>query len=60
MRFVTLLNVQFIAIVYSREINPSQVITNERLTSGRTQPVILLPRVFVRTYDDVIHLVDVV
>jgi hypothetical protein len=60
MRFVTLLNVQFIAIVSARALNQCQVITNERMTSYRTQPEILLPRVFVRTYDDVIHLVYVV
>ena len=55
-----LFNVQFIAIVYSRAMNLCQVITNERMTSYRTQPVILFTRVFVRTYDDVIHLVYVV
>ena len=60
MRFVTLLNVQFIAIVSARAMNQCQVITNERMTSYRTQPVILFTRVFVRTYDDVIHLVDIV
>ena len=60
MRFVTLLNVQFIAIVSARAMNQCQVITNERMTSYRTQSVILFTRVFVRTYDDVIHLVDIV
>jgi hypothetical protein len=53
---MTLLNVQFIAIVSSRAMNLCQVITNERLTSD----VILFWRVFVRAYDDIIHLVYVV
>ena len=57
---MTLLNVQFIAIVSSRAMNLCQVITNERLTSDVIQSWIVFAVEFVRAYDDIIHLVYVV
>jgi hypothetical protein len=57
---MTLLNVQFITIVYSMAINPCQVIINARLKSDGFQSGIVFAREFVRTYNDVIHLVYVV